>query len=440
MCSRNVRGRRHKLGRSICVTSTSVIPGRLRRVGRLSGSSGRPVIAPTVNRSRVLRCAELWDWRSNTAKCLAGNALQAEIMTRVIYLSNIPAPYAVERFSRLASLPQLEFSAAFLERSHPERSWAVDERAWKFDGSYLGSGTRGAAAAARLVASVRPDVLITLYDRPEFLTAVGLAWALRIPVMFKVMKTFDTWVKRQPHKEMTKRLLFPRVDIHTTGPDGAAYARAYGASRVHELPEPANVRRLREGAAEARASGARLGTGTTFLYVGRLWYGKGLQYLIPAFRDLRASGRDVTLVVVGDGIDEARLRTLAAGEDRIRFIPFMQADALPAIYGAVDALVFPTLGDPYGHVVQEAMAAGLPVIATSAAGDIRERIVDGETGLVVPPADTRALTEGMRRLTDDPANRLHMGAAAEMRMRERSVEWWCERLAEIICTIARRRS
>jgi len=99
----------------------------------------------------------------------------------------------------------------------------------------------------------------------------------------------------------------------------------------------------------------------------------------------------------------------------VKLAGFRQRAELPRMYAAGDVFVFPTLGDPYGLVVDEAMAAGLPVISTTAAGEIGERVVDGVNGYLVPPNDPGALAAAMRRLAGDPALRHQMGVrSAEM--------------------------
>jgi glycosyltransferase involved in cell wall biosynthesis len=153
-------------------------------------------------------------------------------------------------------------------------------------------------------------------------------------------------------------------------------------------------------------------SGPTFIYVGRLWAGKGVEYLIDAFRKLQELGIKSSLLVLGDGPDESIIRAHAAGLSEIHFAGFIQPEDVPQWYGLADALVFPTLGDPNGLVVEEAMAAGLPVISTENAGDIRSRIIEGRTGYVVPPFDSDALAHKMRVIAEDGELRRRLSSCA----------------------------
>jgi glycosyltransferase involved in cell wall biosynthesis len=140
-----------------------------------------------------------------------------------------------------------------------------------------------------------------------------------------------------------------------------------------------------------------------------------------------------SLLLVGDGPDEGRYRARAATLPNVVFTGFVQEPELPRWYHLADAFIFPTLGDPYGHVVQEAMAAGLPVVATDQAGDISERVIDGETGFIVPAASGIELERRMTILASDAALRTRMGRSGFERIQPRTVEWWAgefERLVE----------
>ncbi len=103
---------------------------------------------------------------------------------------------------------------------------------------------------------------------------------------------------------------------------------------------------------------------------------------------------------MGDGPEEAKLKQAWAerGIRNVVFAGFRQKAELPRYYALVDVFVFPTLCDPYGLVADEAMACGLPVISTGAAGEIRDRIEEDVNGYIVPPEDSAALAGAMRTL------------------------------------------
>jgi len=352
--------------------------------------------------------------------------------TRVLYRTNIPSPYMVERFNVIARRANVDLHVCFNERLQPDRSWDVDESRWVFPYSYLQrSRLAGLRVPLPQLRRLQPDLLITLYGNLSFVAGALLAKQRGIKVALRAMRMFDTWRPVRRHRELAKRWLFPRVDaFHVPGADGAAYVRHYGAhaGRIWAFPEPVDVQHFAFGARQARQDAdarRRLGlTGCVYLCVGRLWSGKGIDYLLDAYARLSAEGVPASLVLVGDGVDEARYRARAAGLPNVVFPGFVQMPGLPRWYGLADVLVFPTLGDPYGHVVQEAMAAGLPVIATENAGEIRERVLDGETGFIVPAADSDALLDRMRRLVVDPDQRRCMGERGYERIRPRTNEWW----------------
>jgi glycosyltransferase involved in cell wall biosynthesis len=175
---------------------------------------------------------------------------------------------------------------------------------------------------------------------------------------------------------------------------------------------------------------AELGVrGVTFVYVGRLWAGKGLSYLLDAFDGLQARDvGEVSLLFVGDGRDEdeLRARARAQGLRNVVFSGFQGDDVLPRLYAASDVFVFPTLGDPFGMVVLEAMACGLPVIATTAAGEIAERVAEGVNGFLVAPASSDQLLERMTVLAGDEDLREAMGAASVRKAARQSPDAWAD--------------
>ena len=172
------------------------------------------------------------------------------------------------------------------------------------------------------------------------------------------------------------------------------------------------------------------------LYVGRLWRGKGLDFLLDAFERVAERAPHAKLLLVGDGVDEARYRARARSLPGVHFGGYVQSDRLPELYATADALVFPTLGDPYGHVIQEAMASRLPVISTTSAGDVSERVRHGETGILIPPADADALASAMLALANSPATREAMGTAGFGHIAGRTNDWWAVQVRAVATDLA----
>lgn len=157
---------------------------------------------------------------------------------------------------------------------------------------------------------------------------------------------------------------------------------------------------------------------------------KGLPHLVQALDLLARAGRDdFHLAFVGPDMPllqpeiEARgLTTLASSHPPIGVadgggIPDLPNEKLIEVYKAADAFVFPSLGETFGIVMAEAMAAGLPVVTTTAPG-CRDVVRKDADGLVVAPGDAPALAEAMARLLDDPDLRADYREKALRRARD----------------------
>lgn len=345
---------------------------------------------------------------------------------RVIFWDNLPSPYGVEQYNLLADRGHLDLTVWFNARTEPDRSWTVDESTWRFAAEYIGNPGRSLHELRRFSERCRafqPDVLVSPYGDLGYAAGHLVARALGIKTALVVQRTFDAWVRRAWWKETAKRVLFRSAETaQVPGPDGEDYARRYGfsAERIFPVTLTTNVDQYARtlSSDERREHRTRIGVeGCVFLYVGRLWKLKGLMHLIEAFGQARTANPAMSLLIVGDGVNESELRAAAAGIPGITFWPFVQAPDLYAYYAASDVFVFPTLGDPHGQVIEEAHAAGLPVIATSAIGDVRRRVADGVMGYVVAPGDAAALTKRMLELAADPARRRTMGECGAARAR-----------------------
>ncbi len=143
------------------------------------------------------------------------------------------------------------------------------------------------------------------------------------------------------------------------------------------------------------------------LYVGRLSIEKGLRTLLDA---LRLQTRPLEVVIAGDG--PLRKRLQAECGSRVQFARWVANDRLPQLIRQARVVVVPSLFEPQGVVVLEAMACGVPVIGSDTGG-IPEMIEDGATGWLVPPNDPAALAQAMNTALSDETRRQQMGVAAQ---------------------------
>ena len=139
---------------------------------------------------------------------------------------------------------------------------------------------------------------------------------------------------------------------------------------------------------------------------------KSHETLIAAAALLSSSCPDLRYVIVGDGSRRAELEALARVRGVDRIVEFLgHREDVPELLAGADAFVLPSRSEAFPNGVIEAMAAGLPVIA-SAVGGILDLVEPGRTGALVPPADAEALASAIRSLHADPARAQAIGAAA----------------------------
>ena len=147
------------------------------------------------------------------------------------------------------------------------------------------------------------------------------------------------------------------------------------------------------------------------LFAGRVGLGKGIEYLIDAWR--RLDLHDGELVIAGSVDPDSR--HLRSASPTIRWVGNVSFSVIHSLYQSSDVLVLPSLSDSFGLVICEAMASGLPVVATSSCGaPVRDQV----DGYVVPTRNADAIAERLRRLHEDPELRIRMGMAGRSHILE----------------------
>lgn len=171
------------------------------------------------------------------------------------------------------------------------------------------------------------------------------------------------------------------------------------------------------------------------LSLGRLVALKGQAVLLDAAAELARRGRPLEVTIAGGGAERERLERRAAElgiADRVEFLGAVGQDRVPALYAAADVFCSSSFAEGVPVVLMEAMASGLPTVATRIMG-IPEIVEDGVTGLLVPPGRADALADALERLAADPEERRAMGEAGRRKViEERDPRRSADRLLALI--------
>jgi glycosyltransferase involved in cell wall biosynthesis len=186
--------------------------------------------------------------------------------------------------------------------------------------------------------------------------------------------------------------------------------REYGwPSRCDVIPNGVDTDRFRPAASGPRRGPLVVGT------VGNLRAVKNHALLMRAGAELAATGLDVEVRIAGAGEEQARLLGLASSlgfADRLRLVGYQ--DDVPAFLQALDVFALTSDSEQHPNALAEAMASGLPCVATRVGG-VAELLDDGRCGRIVEPGDVRALVAALGELARAPDLCLTLGAAARRR-------------------------
>ncbi len=305
------------------------------------------------------------------------NGVRVTFAARLATVSS--APISLELFARLA---EMSADVVHLQFPYP---WGELANYWF-------------GHARKTVLTYQSDIVRQRYLR-----------VLYTPLMQRVLRRVDTIIATSPNYVMTSPVLShwrQKCLVVPLGIDPSPYSRP-----IKPLP----ARPFQEGEWEDEG---------VLLFVGRLRYYKGLNYLLRAMRELP----EARLVVVGTGPMEREWKNLARElgvAERVKFVGEAADADLPAYYAACDVFVLPCSerSEAFGMVQLEAMAAGRPVVSCDVGTGVAWVNQNEVTGLVVPPRDPAALASAVRRLLAEKELREKLGAAGRERvMAEFTVE------------------
>jgi glycosyltransferase involved in cell wall biosynthesis len=175
------------------------------------------------------------------------------------------------------------------------------------------------------------------------------------------------------------------------------------------------------------------GSGVRVLCVARLVEGKGIEDLLAAVN--RTDDQTLSVYLVGDGPHRSEIEREIPRRDlsqRVHVLGYR--DDIPELMAACDLFVLPSYREGTPRVITEAMASGLPVIATDIAG-IPEQIEEGTNGFLIQPGNIPALVDRLDRLAAAPSIRESFGAAGQQRAERFSRERMCADLADVYADV-----
>ena len=211
------------------------------------------------------------------------------------------------------------------------------------------------------------------------------------------------------------RPVWDRIDWRVAVSDAAreSVSVRMGEAPFTIVPNGIDVERF------ATAAPASLPPGRHLLFVGRLEPRKGFPVAVAAFAELAERYADLRLLVVGDGADRDAVDDLPpAVRRRVEMLGRVPDDRLPGYFRAADVFVSPaTHGESFGIVLAEAMAAGIPVVASDIPG-YRDVTRHGREALLVPPGEAGPLAIAVARMLDDPSLAKSLGVRGVRRAAE----------------------
>lgn len=345
--------------------------------------------------------------------------------TKLVILTQIMAPYRIPVFNRLADDPELDVIVLFAAEREPHRLWPTYEAEMSFEYEVLPehftfrqstSWTHLSRGLGRRLRRSRADVVVAGgWDQITHLWA----YVLRRPLGYR----FVWWVESTERdvrpaslwREKLKRWVVSHADaVLVPGVASQRYVHSLGAGDIVVAPNAVDNERFMSGSGRTRSEEFE------FIFVGRLQDEKGIPDLLQAWSMVRS--RTVRLRIVGDGPLRDQVVTYARKDERVQVSGHMNREELVSAYHSADALVLPSRSEPWGLVINEAMASGLPVIASSVAGAVDDLVREGHNGLIVPPNNPRALAAALSELAGDPDRALEMGSRSLEMIRKYSPE------------------
>ncbi len=339
------------------------------------------------------------------------------------FVSITPTPYQRDLFAALAQRPEVELRVFYMEKAAPDSPWPERPLApyeKYLAGFWLGLGTRRVHFNWPLGDLRNYDVVVVnalISFTAQWLTRVtlrGRKWIFWGEKFQHSLSRTGGWSFQGWLKVLLLRPLHRAAGLAGIGRWALEdYQAAFPRLRHFNIPYHCDLEAFLQSPRRPRTDGL-----VVFLFCGQMIRRKGLDNLLEAFAQL--DGR-AHLLLVGR---EAELPQLLAAlpveiRERIEYAGFQAPEALPTWFARADVFVLPSRYDGWGVVMNQALAAGLPIICSDQVGAGYDLVKEGCNGRKFPAGDALALRDCLQHFLDEPARIDEYGEAS----RARAAEW-----------------
>ena len=338
---------------------------------------------------------------------------------KVTFLTVMPSPYVQDLFAAMDMDPRIDLQVLYLEQEAPDTHWGEQEMpsfAKVLPGRWVGY------REARI--HFNPSIRRELRDNSADLVIIGGYSGITNQIAMRYLsRKKSLWVfwgeipgfqsRGWLGSKLRSLAQHPLKSASGIAAIGSHAVRAYQEKLhkmnrtnvpVHNIPYHCDLTKYIEADKTKRQSSIQREYPIRFLYCGQLIKRKGVDLLLEAFTRLVEEGSDITLTLAGEGPLRKTLETSLPKKvaERVLFLGFRPVDDLPKIFAESDIFILPSRHDGWGVVVNQAVATGMPVIATNQVGAANDLVIPNENGFCIEADSSTAIYEAMKHFIIHP--------------------------------------
>lgn len=356
------------------------------------------------------------------------------VKAKVAFISTIPTPYRRPMLERLLKIHDLDLKIYYCNSGTSQRPWKLDISQFRkttfLQGWSIRLGKRFLHINPGILSELQKKkfdvVVINGYSHPTTMAATIWCQITRTPyiLMCETHAHNPRYKFKQKVKSALLDPLISKAGAHLAiGSYASEYLISHGAhpNGVFIFPNTPDIEYFDKKSTSYRKQRDQLRSkigihpkSSVVLFVGRLVQVKGVDVLLKAFNKVQFHYPHIECLIVGDGPIRSTLEKMCKKKQirNVHFVGFRQPDELPPYYALSDLFVLPSRVEPWGVVVNEAMACHLPVVLSDRVGAAGDLVKSGQTGFVVPVESPAELATVIRLFVSNPQAAKNMGEKA----------------------------